>query len=105
MIGRPLNASAWLGAVESFAVRFEDAPLALAALRARQHPGLHRSLACVLSELTRRAAERANDLLEAGERVSASVAAEGRELAALLADGWEASAELGAKGGEPGAPR
>lgn len=89
-------ARAWLDAVESFAVRFEDAPLALAAQRARQHPAVHRVLACVLSELTRRTAERANDLLEVGERVSASVAAEGRELAALLADGWDACATIGA---------
>ncbi len=80
---------AWLAAVEDFAVRFDDAPLALEALRLRHHSNLSRVAACVLTELARRSSERASDAEQGAGRTSALVVNEGRELAALIARGWD----------------
>jgi len=80
---------AWLVAVEALAVRLDDAQLALAALRMRHHSNISRIVACVLTELSRRASERTSDAEQVAERTSLLVVNEGRELAGLIARGWD----------------
>lgn len=93
------DARLWLEAVESFAVRHDDAALALEALRLRAHPALHAVVGGVLGELARRARELAVVVMECGKRTSATVATEGGELAALLASGWAVLAGIEREGG------
>lgn len=85
----PAQRSTWLDEVERFAVRTDDAPLALAALRVRQTAESVSCFACLLHELSRAANECALVLAEHAGRAATSQRDRGAESAALLARGWQ----------------
>lgn len=66
------NRAAWLEAVEGFAVRASDAPLALAALGARHHDDAAHN-ASVLSELARVSSESSEAVIANGKRTATGV--------------------------------
>jgi hypothetical protein len=68
----PQSREAWLRAVEAFAVRASDAPLALALLGARQHDNDAHN-ASVLSELARVSSESSAAVIENGHRTAKGV--------------------------------
>lgn len=81
--------SAWLEAVERFAVRVDDAPVALAALSAKHHRDSHACMAALLLQLSRFAGDRASVVIENGHRTARAQVEWGSEAAVLAARGWE----------------
>ena len=80
---------AWLEAVERFAVRVDDAPLALCALSAKHNRGVLGHLAALLRELSRFAGERAGDVIEIGTPLARCQYERAIECSKLTAQGWD----------------
>jgi hypothetical protein len=80
--------AAWLEAVERFAQRVDDAPLALAALRAHYNADSTGCFAALLSELARYAGDRADVVVENGHRTARCQREWAVDAVALLSRGW-----------------
>lgn len=81
--------TAWLEEAERFAVRADDAQLALAAVGARHHANEHAYVASLLCQLARVAGDCASAVIENGRRTSPTQVGWGREAAVLLSRGWD----------------